>query len=223
MSVVKDRLSPFFIAVVTVICVTVGIIVIVASCTAKKLTFETEFYFVCYSIEDNAVSAGSISDAVSSFGGAGYVLEYGGAYYVTVSCYYRKSDADKVCESLKRRELDCQVLKIETSEYHLSFTSNANLYLGNLNTLQSLSRIAYDCANKLDTGEYGQNQAKTVVINIESGIKGLLNSNSDNCFTPYLRALTAICDDAKDGIIFSKHLRKLQIAMADAIINVKLI
>ena len=190
--------------------------------TANKLSFSATFYFVCYSVEDNAISASSVSDAVSSYGGAGYVLEYRGEYFVTVSCYYEKSNAEKVCESLKRRNLECEVLKIETDEYSLPASADKNLYLGNLNTLLSLSTLAYECANKLDTGEYGQANAKNVISDIKTGINGLLNANKSNCFTQNLKRLISLCNETGGGIVYSKDLRKLQIAIADDIININL-
>lgn len=218
-------ISPFVISVTAVIVATALVCIFAFSCSSNVLTFKTTFYFVCYKTEDNAVSASSVSNAVSSYGGAGYILEYNGNFYVTVSCYYSGKDADSVSNSLKKKNLNCSVLKVETKEYPLNAgcsESVSKLYKGNLETLQSLSSIAYNCANALDTGEYGQSQAKSAISGIATSLKGLLNSNKDNCFSPHLRRLIAVCEDASGGIIYSKDLRKLQIAIADTIINIKL-
>lgn len=221
----NNKISPFFISVVSVAVITVLVCIFAASCQGAKLKFKTCFYFVCYAMEDNSISAGSISSAVSAYGGAGYIMEHGGKYYVTVSCYYEEKDAENVCRELKDRNLFCSVLKIETEEYRLK-TSNAKkhteLYRGNLNTLNSLSRLAYDCANALDTGEYNQSKAKAVIADIKSGLNSLLSANENNCFTAELRRLIAECGDAAGGIVYSKDLRKLQIAIADTIINTEL-
>lgn len=224
MRIAWKKISPFIISVAAVIAVTVIILVTTLSCSANKLTFETTFYFICYRTEDNAVSASSVSDAVSSYGGAGYILEHGDGFYVTVACYYNDDDAKTVCESLKRRDLDCEVIKISTDEYSVAGNSSANnkLYLGNLNTLQSLTSLAYGCANALDTGEYGQTQAKSVISDIQNTLKGLLTANPDNCFSGPIRRLIAECADVNEGYVYSKDLRRLQIAIADTIINVKL-
>lgn len=221
----NNKISPFFISVVSVAVITVLICIFAASCHGAKLKFKTCFYFVCYAMEDNSISAGSISSAVSAYGGAGYILEHGGKYYVTVSCYYEEKDAENVCRELKDRNLFCSVLKIETKEYRLKTSDakkHAELYRGNLNTLNSLSRLAYDCANALDTGEYNQSKAKAVIADIKSGLNSLLSANENNCFTAELRRLIAECDDAAGGIVYSKDLRKLQIAIADTIINTEL-
>jgi len=224
MRIAGRKVSPFIISVVAAVIVTVIILVAFFSCSGNCLTFKTTFYFICYRTEDNAVSASSVSDAVSSYGGAGYILEYGDAYYVTVACYYEDDDANTVCESLKRRDVDCEVIKIDTDEYAVANSSNANneLYLGNLNTLQSLTTLAYGCANAIDTGEYGQTQAKSVIADVKNTLNGLLNANTDNCFSGELRRLIAECTDVSEGYVYSKDLRRLQIAIADSIINIKL-
>ena len=224
MKVRGREITPFFIAVTAILAVTVIICAFSFSCNTVKFTFEATFYFVCYKTEDNYLSASSISEAVSSYGGAGYILELDGEYYVTVSCYYSESDAHAVCDSLAKRELNCFVLKKETEEYSLPRSSEkyTALYKGNLNTLTSLSSLAYSCANRLDTGEYSQSDAKRVLSDILKGLKSLENANSGNCFSNELRRLVTICEDAGNGIIYSKDLRKLQIAAIDTVINIEL-
>lgn len=224
MKVRGREITPFIASVGAILAVTVLICIFSVSCNAVTLTFESTFYFVCYKSEDNYLSASSMSDAVSSYGGAGYILELDGEYFITVSCYYTESDANAVCDSLARRELDCFVLKRQTKEYSLprSASRNAELYRGNLNTLTSLSSLAYACANKLDTGEYSQSNARQVVSDILKSLKTLQSANSGNCFSDELRRLVTICEDAGNGIIYSKDLRKLQIAIADTVINIEL-
>lgn len=224
MRIAGRKISPFIISIVAVALVTVIVIIAAFSCSANKLTFKSTFYFVCYRTEDNAVSASSISGAVSNYGGAGYILEYNDAFFVTVACYYDDKDAKTVCESLKKRDMECEVVKISTDEYSVAGNSSANnkLYLGNLNTLQSLTTLAYNCANAIDTGEYGQTQAKSVIADIRNTLNGLLTANADNCFSGELRRLIAECDNVSEGYVYSKDLRRLQIAIADSIINIKL-
>lgn len=218
------KITPFLISVAAAVALTAVILITSLSCSSNKITFKTTFYFICYRTEDNAVSAGSISGAVSSYGGAGYILEYGNEFYVTVSCYYDEDAAKTVCNNLKRRDLDCDVIKISTDDYTVKSASaaNNNLYLGNLTTLQSLTTLAYGCANAIDTGKYGQAQAKNVIKDIQSALKGLLQSNPDNCFTAHLRRLIAECTDAAEGYVYSKDIRRLQIAIADTVININL-
>ena len=225
MSIREWKITPFFISIAAILAVTVTVCICVASCRSAKISFKTTYYFVCYAMEENSLSASSISSAVSSYGGAGYILEHNGVYYVTVSCYYNERDAKSVCQSLQGRNLNCSVLEISTDEYVLKSSAakkNAKLYQGNLNTLNSLSVLAYDCANALDTGAYGQSSAKSVISDVKQGLNGLLNANTDNCFSTELRRLIAVCDDCSEGFIYSKDLRKLQIAIADTVINIEL-
>lgn len=215
----------FICAVTAVVLVTVAICISAVSCSGSKITFESCYYYVCYRITDNSVSAASLSGTVTSYGGAGYILNYDKDYYVTISCYYGESDAQSVCASLKKRDLDCSVLSVETDSYKLKNSyakKNAELYKGNLNTLHSLSVIAYECANGLDTGEINQIKAKDILLNIESGLNSLLKANPDNCFTYNLSYLIALCEDKESGYLYSKDMRYLQIAITDPIINADL-
>lgn len=221
----RGKAVAFIVSLAAIIAATVIIIACAISCGGGNLKFKSTYYFVCYAMRDNSVSASSISSAVSEYGGAGYILEYDDKYYVTVACYYTESDAEKICDNLKKKNLNCSVLKIEKEDYALrSGDKNgcAELYRGNLNTLNSLSSLAYECANALDTGEYNQNKAASVVSGIKSGLKGLLSANPDNCFTENLRMLCAVCDDVSGGYIYSKDMRRLQIAIADVVINAEL-
>ncbi len=216
------RGAGFFISIVGVLAVTLIICVCAFACNGGKIKFNAKYYFVCYRIADDAISASSLSGTVSSYGGAGYILNYKNSYYVTVSCYYTERDAQAVCDSLKKRDLDCSVLKTEITQFKLkgfSAQRNAQLYLGNLNTLDALSAIAYDCANGLDTGEFTQSKAKEVVSAIKSGLNGLLAANPSNCFTEKLMRLCAECDDKQKGFLYSKDMRYLQIALTDTVIN----
>lgn len=218
------RISPFLISVVIVLTVTVAIILSAVSCRRSKIHFKKEYYFVCYTVRDNAISADAISDTVSSFGGAGYVLEYDRNYYVIVACYYTDNEANRVKQNLLKRGLNCSVLSVETDDYPINSLSPSKeqLYLGNLNTLHSLSELCYKCANGLDTGEYNQSSAKGVLNDIKNGLSGLKAANSENCFFSEIRRLIAECDVIGDDYIYSKDMRKLQIAIIDTIINIEL-
>lgn len=211
-----------FIVLGVIVLATVIICFCAASCSGEKLTFEEPYYFVCYRTSDNAVSAGSLSDTASSYGGAGYILSYDENFYVTLSCYYKDDEAAAVCSNLKKHDLECSVLKIETKEYKLSSRSNKELYLGNLNTLNSLSALAYDCANGLDTQSLSQSKAKQILTSITDTLKGLLKSNKSNCFTEPIQSALEECEKFGGGYLLSKNMRYIQIALADRIINAKL-
>ena len=217
------KISAFTLSALCAVIAAVIICVCAISCSGGQISYKSQYYFVCYRITDNAISASSLSSTVSSYGGAGYILNYDKYYYVTVSCYYKQRDAETVCASLKKRDLECSVLKIETNKYKLKSSSknNRQLFLGNFNTLNSLSLLVYDCANKLDTGEFSQNKAKEIIYSVQNSVKGLLKSNESNCFTNGLNNIYAECEDKQRGFLLSKDMRYLQIAIIDLIINVK--
>ena len=207
-----------------IILTTVIICFSAVSCSGGKLKFEKTFYFVYYRMCDNAPSANSLSGTVSNYGGAGYVLKHNDNYFVTFSCYYSKNEADTVCSNLKIRDFECSVLKVEVKEFKLqsrNAKNNQKLYLGNLNTLSSLSSIAYGCANGLDTGAYSQGEAKRIFSSLTDSLNGLLKNNKNNCFTQSIEALIGDCDRF-GGYLYSKNLRYIQISIIDKILHAEL-
>ena len=221
----KELNLQMFFTLGAILLTTVIICISAVTCSGGKLAFEKTYYFVYYRMCDNALSASSLSGTASSYGGAGYVLYHNGNYYVTFSCYGRDEEAQSVCSNLKKRDLDCSVLKIEVSGYKFDSRyakKNQNLYSGNLNTLDSLSSLAYDCANGLDTTDYSQNKAKMILASITDTLKGLYKSNENNCFTESIKSLIDECDGIKGGYLLSKNMRYIQIAIIDKILHAEL-
>ncbi|MCD7728294.1 MAG: hypothetical protein LUI60_00040, partial [Clostridia bacterium] len=86
----------------------------------KSIEKEVAFYFVyCYETTGE-VTASAFSCTVDNYGGAGYILEYGGTYYVTAACYYSYDDALSVCENLNFRGINCGILSAQRSGYPLT-------------------------------------------------------------------------------------------------------
>lgn len=214
-----------FFALSAVLLATVIICVCAFSCSGGKLKFEKTYYVVYYRMTDNITSANSLAQTASNYGGAGYILPYNGKYYVTVSCYYKKDEAETVCTNLKVRDFDCSILKIETKKYKLqnrNAKNNKKLYLGNLNTLFSLSTLAYECANGIDTGEYSQSKAKQILSSITETLNGMLKTNANNCFTTPIKSAIEQCERAGSGYLYSKNVRYVQVSIVDKILNVEL-
>lgn len=191
---------------------------------AGKLGFKTTFYYVCYNSPPDAQSASSVSGVVHSYGGAGYIIECDGSYYVTVACYYDDRDAQSVLSTLAKKGLSCSVVEVTAGDYELrgSAKRNAEKFRGNLETLLSLSRLCYDLANSLDGGSVSQPSAKSVLGDVKSGLNGLADINTANCFTKEIDRLKAECSDASSGYVFSHDVRRLQIAITDCITNIKI-
>lgn len=216
---------PLFATLLTLIFAAAAVCVFAVARHGGKLDFSAAFYYVCYGSFDGAVSAGSVSDAVESYGGAGYVIESGGLYYITFACYYEKDDAEKVIAALAEKNIDCKLLTVSRSDYELpnfSAKRNGKLYKNTLTALVSLSRAAYECANAIDRGECSQSAAKSVLSSIDDGLNSLGKSNGDDCFGREISRLKGLCFAAAEGYVFSKDLRALQIAFTDAVISVEL-
>lgn len=191
---------------------------------ARKIGYKNTFYFVCYDSPSDAHSASSMSSVVHSYGGAGYIIGHGGGFFVTVSCYYDKNDARSVAATLNRKGLSCSVLEVEAGDFAVSGAARKERekYLGNLNTMTSLSRICYDLANSLDAYSCDQSGAKSVLQSVKTGLDGLARQNASNCFTSEIANLRAECDDVAHGYVFSYDVRRLQIAIIDSIVNIRL-
>ena len=195
----------------------------VPSC-GQKLDFNAVFYYVCYDAPSDSFSASSMSSVVHSYGGAGYIVESGGKYYVTVSCYYTEKDALGVAKTLDHKGLKCFVMKEQSDGGTLrgGAKKNAELYQGNLNTMFSLTKMCYALANSLDNYSSGQDGAKSVLSDVRTTLESLSRQNAANCFARELSALIAECKDVSHGYVYSYDVRRLQIAIADSICNVKL-
>lgn len=215
------------IKVIIGVCVAIAAVVLICCLVpsaGKKLDYKATFYYVYYDTPKDAHSASSMSSVVQSYGGAGYVVSCNGNYYVTVACYYKETDAETVCASLNKKGLSCSSVKVERDEYKLKGAAKkyADKYQGNLNTLLSVSKICYDLANSLDTATQNQNGAKSILADVKTDLNSLLRLNGTNCFAEELSLLLAECDDVSEGYILSREVRRLQVAVCDCIINVKL-
>ena len=195
----------------------------VPSC-AGTLDFSATFYYVCYDSPTDSQSAASVSGVVHSYGGAGYIIENGGKYYVTISCYYSEEDALSVISNLKNKGLSCKVIEAKRDKISLpaSAKRKAEQYKGTLNTLLSISQLCYDLANGMDGGTRNQASAKSILSEVRTGFESLYRANAAGCFSQEISSLIAECDDVSYGYVFSYDVRKLQIAICDCIIHVRL-
>lgn len=192
------------------------------------LTFKAEFYYVCYDAPPDAYSASSVSSLVHSYGGAGYIIKKGEKYFVTVSCYYDEEDAQSVVKNLTAKGLKCSVVNVKTGGHAVRGSKNFSaedkklLYDGNFTTLMELSEMCYSLANSLDDGSCNQQNAKSALSGVRTGLDALARNNSATCFAGEIEALRAECADVSYGNIYSRDVRRLQIAITDSIANVRL-
>lgn len=225
-SIMKVRKFTKILIVVAALLLAAVIIIVCCKFTScsQKLDFSACFYYVCHEKPYTESSASSMSSAVASYGGAGYIINCNDDYYVTVSCYYAERDAESVKNTLKKKGLSCTVVKAEVDGIDLKGRAkkNSQRYVNNLNTLLSMSHICYDLANSMETSKTDQGGAKQVLSQVEVTLKGLLRENSANCFKEELSRLVAECEDVSEGYVFPRDVRRLQIAVTDTIVNIKL-
>ena len=195
----------------------------VPSC-AGTLDFSATFYYVCYDSPTDSQSAASVSGVVHSYGGAGYIIKNDGKYYVTISCYYSEEDAQSVVANLKNKGLSCKIIEAEREKISLppSAKNKKEQYKGTMNTLLSISQLCYNLANGMDNGTHSQNSAKSILAEVRTGLESLQRANKTGCFAEEISALIAECDDVCYGYVFSYDVRRLQIAVCDCIISVRL-
>lgn len=223
----KVRLKKIF-AIALPAAITLGLAALiicsaVPSC-AGTLDFSAAFYYVCYDSPTDSQSAASVSGVVHSYGGAGYIIENDGKYYVTISCYYGEDDALSVVKNLKNKGLSCTVIEAKREKISLppSASKKAEQYKGTLNTLNSISQLCYNLANGMDNGTHSQTSAKSILSEVKTGLESLYRANKSDCFAEEISALIAECEDVSYGYVFSYDVRRLQIAVCDCIIHVRL-
>lgn len=187
----------------------------------KSLVCDYNFYYVCYDIRPSQSSVASISNLVHSYGGAGYIATVENENYVVVSCYYSQSDADSVCNNLKAKGLNCCVVcaKSPNRTLYRGARVDAKLYEDTFSTLFNFSKTCYGLANSLDELKVGQEEAKILFEELGVVLRGVLKLNEQTCLKKELNYLIAEHSDISYGYVFSYGIRRLQIAVCDAIVN----
>lgn len=215
-SLLKSRLAALFSCAVFA----AGAALLFPSC-GYGLDFGAKFYYVCYKCPSDALSVSSISSLVESYGGAGYIVQVDGVNYVTVSAYYGEEEALSVQSALAEKQLSCQVVEVSRTDYSLPFRlrQNAQYYAQVLGALYSLSVMCYDLANDMDGLKVGQSAASAVLDGVQTSLDGLSKSGKGDEFCAQFSYLSAQCEDVNFGYILPGDVRRLQIAICDAIIN----
>lgn len=191
----------------------------VCSCTGSKITFTAKFYFVCYKSQDDAHSASSVSSAVQSLGGAGYVIDSDGRYYIAFACYYDEDKAQSVCSSLKESGLECTVLAVETQSYDIADEEHSELYSGCLETLCQIADIMYNLANSLDEGSLSQLGARDIILSCMLPLRALCRQPLTETLKENITYILDEMAEAAEGFVYARDVRALQIALCDCVIN----
>jgi hypothetical protein len=191
----------------------------------NKINCSLTCFFIYYSIEEDEVSASSISTLVTNLGGAGEIIECDGVYYITIACYYKQEEAKLISDNLSNSGVNCGILKRTLSSVKLrsgNAVNNRQKYEDNINALISIANICYEAANNMDIGKVAPDNALQIVNDIKSSLSGLYAQNAANCFADILKRLIAECNNICVGNIKSCDMRRLQIIVIDGVFNIKL-
>ena len=219
------RSAATFLAVVAVFLLTVGLFVGVFAWYGRdyaRIGGEREYYFLVRDCEDTTAAA--VAGQVYYAGGAGLRLERAGENCVVLACYFRITDAERVCGAMKEKGTDARILPLSGSDFVLEGQNAAqkSRVEGNLETAETCARILYDAANGLERGDLSQEEARAAVRGAAKALKGTCESNPAGIFDRWNAQLTAEArrgTELADGILYAKDLRYLQAEILLSIVD----
>lgn len=206
-------------------------LIIIASAVAaapscvSRAAFSVRYHFVCYKSADDAHTAASVSSVVQSHGGAGYIVKTGDDYRVAAGCYYSAEDARKVCSALSDSGLACDAVEAGVDGYDLprDLAPHADAVLGAIRTLDQLGRIFYGAANGLDGGTMTADAALSLIADARSAAAAVAAGQRENALGEEAAYLVALMDDIGSARVTAREVRALQVAVCDAVLNVRFV
>jgi len=127
-------------------------------------------YFISANQFKNQSEAENLSTQITELGGAGYIFNFDKNFHVITSLYINKDDANKVCNKLKDKYTNAQVLKLSMKKTKINDKALAK----EINSL--INSIITFYANNfilLDKGEISVNKILINTIAINSQIDSL--------------------------------------------------
>lgn len=210
-----------FVGTVFLLCVLLFISVFfLAGIPGGSVDYERDFYFLTKECETSDVSV-TVGNVYLS-GGAGYILTDGNKELVALACYPDSDVAQKICDDLTRKGNEVRILQKSAEKWTirgkkaLSAEGMTNCCL----KLDECERKLYASANSLEKGELTQSQAKLCLVGVISALGGARREE----FPKWSKRLDEIILRAREcaeGIVLSKDVRYLQIALADMLIRAK--
>lgn len=116
--VFKKRHKINFMPVLSFILIVVFSCILVASLVIKKsnkIFEEKSFFFVSATKSRKQNELASSKDLVETLGGAGYVLENKGNFYLTVNVYSNKTDANEISSSINSAFASSEIVELKSS------------------------------------------------------------------------------------------------------------
>lgn len=189
-----------------------------------RVSLSQKYWFLVRDCEE-ATSAAVVANTYLS-GGAGYLIEAGGAQSVVIACYYSEVSAQSVQRTMESKGVETRVVKFAPGDFDLSGDAalQRKRIVSNAETADSCAKILYDAANGLERTEISQEEARAAVRGVVSSLKGLREGNKAGCFSLWNTMLCGVerrGTETASGIIFAKDLRYLQIQLCHAVSNME--
>ena len=136
--------------------------------TTNTHLYEKSYYFVLLNTQITSKSdAQKEAQNIKARGGAG-VLIFQNFYMILVSCYQNKSDAEKICASLKTEEKSFLVQEHKICASTKNFGEDEQTkFLNYLNYFETKIQDIYNITNSLEKDETSQISANLKIKNIK--------------------------------------------------------
>ena len=167
--------------------------------------------------------ASDLCASVKDMGYAGYVIEYGGMYYIAAAIESTSGAASDLAGSLSERGLKSGVVTLERINFELETyhaEQNARQYEYTLETLDAIVTELRNCVHDLVVGD-GE-EARPSMRAMAAELYGLAADNTFNCFTAKLAYISALSSECAYGALLPRDVRCLIVAVVDCIISVRL-
>ena len=186
----------------------------------REVNFEADYYFLVEDCEDSTAAA--VAGTVYGKGGAGVML--GGGRAVVVACYYTVQDAERVQSAMREKGQNTRIEAISAKKFTLKGGNTAYCARieDNATTAETCARLLYDTANGLERAEKGQSEAKAAAHGAASSLAGLAEGNAGRFFDRWNAELLSAkrnCEEAADGLVFAKDLRRIQAQLLCALVG----
>lgn len=162
--------------------------------------------------------------AVRGLGGAACDFNYDGKIYTAAACFQFIGDAQNYAEGMGRRGVSCGVLTCERLSFRLttySASSHAARYEHIIDSLNTTCVTVGEVALSLEGGG-DKTAARAELSVVTQNFANLLDGSSD-CFTaPLARLCYLAADCAYSDLLFVWEVRRLQLAVADILFNIRL-
>ena len=125
---------------------------------------------------------------------------------------------------MSAKGVEVRVLEREAKPFSVSgkCAENAARIRDNAATVDSLARLLFDTANNLERVAVTQEEARAALTGVVQGLSGLASDNGEGVFSLWnleLRRAARKGKELREGILFAKDLRYLQIQLLLSVLS----